>query len=253
METGLIFIEGARLMGEALRSELKVDEAFFSEDFLRGGNDRELAERVAVRAGEAFQISNKLARWLGDTHNSQGIFAIARRPIYDDREFGLASAKGGPGLFAYLFEINNPSNLGAILRTAEAAGLAGAIVGEGSADPYAPKSLRASMGSAFRLPIWDGAPFDEAVGWARNGRLVTTAADLSGGLSYTDLDWRIPRLVVFGSEAHGLSDERLAAMDETIKIPLENDVESLNLAVSAGVIFFEAVRQRRATHRTGVG
>ena len=100
------------------------------------------------------------------------------------------------------------------------------------------------MGSAFRLPIVEKQTFDEAIEWARSQGLVTTAADISGSQSYTDIDWTTPRLIVFGSEAHGLEERELAIIDEKIIIPMENEVESLNLAVSSGIILFVAKRQR---------
>ena len=100
------------------------------------------------------------------------------------------------------------------------------------------------MGSAFRLPIIEKWTFDDAIAWARSRGMVTTAADISGSTNYTDIDWTVPRLVVFGSEAHGLDEEELRMIDEKIIIPMGNEVESLNLAVSSGIILFEAKRQR---------
>jgi len=250
-ERGSIFVEGSRLVGEALRSEVAIDEAYFSETFLQKPEHRKLAEEVARRAGDAFEISDELAERLSDTKNGQGIFALARRPLSDFESFDRAAKTVATGLFAFLFEVNNPSNLGAIVRSGEAAGVSGVIVGENSVDPFSPKSLRASMGSAFRMPIWDRAPLDGALGWAKDRRMVTSAADTKGRQDYAAMAWLEQRLVVFGSEAHGLSPENLAKIDEVIRIPLENSVESLNLAVSAGVIFFEALRQRRSGHRSG--
>jgi tRNA G18 (ribose-2'-O)-methylase SpoU len=86
--------------------------------------------------------------------------------------------------------------------------------------------------------------FDEAIAEGRRRGLIVTAADISGDIPYTDIDWTIPRMLVLGSEAHGLNERELAVIDETIVIPMENEVESLNLAVSSGIILFEAKRQR---------
>ena len=153
-------------------------------------------------------------------------------------------------MFLFLKEINNPSNLGAIVRTAEAAGAIGVIVSKGSADVFSPKALRSAMGSSFRLPVWENAEFSEVLGWAKVHDLVTVAADILGTSSYTDIDWRIPSLLIFGSEAHGLGELELAAIDKTVLIPMENGVESLNLAVSAGIILFEARRQKHFARET---
>jgi tRNA G18 (ribose-2'-O)-methylase SpoU len=99
------------------------------------------------------------------------------------------------------------------------------------------------MGSAFRLNLIEGATLTEAVDQARHNRAVITGADLNADRPYTNIDWAHPRLLVFGSEAHGLSEYETALLDDFVKIPMASPVESLNLAVSAGIILFEARRQ----------
>jgi TrmH family RNA methyltransferase len=146
-------------------------------------------------------------------------------------------------LVIFLNEINNPANLGAVFRTAEAAGVAGVITSRNSADVYSPKSLRAAMGSAFRLSIWDNAVFNEVLSWSGSIGLTPTATDTDATMAYTELDWRTPRLLIFGSEAHGLKDLDTAGIKDVIRIPIEPQVDSLNLAISAGIILFEARRQ----------
>jgi TrmH family RNA methyltransferase len=156
----------------------------------------------------------------------------------------LESLSVSDSIVVYLNKINNPSNLGAVMRTAEAAGATGIITSPGSVDAFSPKSLRASMGSAFRLPIVQNIPLIDAHHWAKENGMTCVAADISGGISYTAVDWNGPKLLVLGSEAHGLSDKDLNLIDEKIVIPMHAGVESLNLAVSAAVILFEAARQR---------
>ena len=99
------------------------------------------------------------------------------------------------------------------------------------------------MGAAFRLPVVESVFFDDVLKWAGDQDLMTTATAATADRSYTELDWRMRRLLIFGSEAHGLSNDQLEAVTERIRIPLENDVESLNLAVAAGILLFEAKRQ----------
>ena len=99
------------------------------------------------------------------------------------------------------------------------------------------------MGSAFRLVILEGATIDDAVAVAHRQGSIASGASLDGEASYLDIDWSRPRLLVFGSEAHGLSDEERSHLDDTVRIPMTSDVESLNLAVSAGIMLFEARRQ----------
>jgi len=143
----------------------------------------------------------------------------------------------------FLSEINNPSNLGAILRTAEAVGVNGVIISENSADAFSAKSARSAMGANFRLTVRENANLKDVLLWAKKKNLVTTAADINTKNAYTQIDWKIPRLLIFGSEAHGLSVEDLKMIEEAIYVPMENGVESLNLAVSCGIILFEAKRQ----------
>lgn len=232
-EPGLIFIEGTRLVEEALKSRIEIVEAFVTDD----PGKQELLGELVSSSYPVWEISEGVAGSISDTKNPQGIFIIAQRPdwtLADVSDISLA---------VYLYEINNPANLGAIVRTAEAAGVSAVVVSKGSADPFSTKSLRGAMGSAFRLPIVEGINADDVLKWASERRLITTAADIKGKTSYTNLDWSRPRLVVFGSEAHGLDDDLKARIDEIITIPMKNGVESLNLAMSAAIILFEAARQ----------
>lgn len=240
-DTSRIFIEGRRLVEEAVRSAVAIDECFYVDGF----RDPELLTAIAARTPKMAEIPERIFRSLADTDNSQGVILIAERPNKGSTAIKecLKTRTSALPIVLFLKEINNPSNLGAILRTAEAAGVAGVVISENSADVYSPKSLRAAMGASFRLPIWDRAGFGEILDWAKNWDLVSTAADVGATKSYIQIDWRQPRLLIFGSEAHGLSESELKGIDEQLKIPMESVVESLNLAVSAGVILFEARRQ----------
>lgn len=235
-----IFIEGKRLAMEALRSDIEIDESFFADDF----QDRELFEAVARRTDAIAELPERLFRSIANTKEPQGIILITKRP--ESGRHRIAISHGSLPLVVFLNEINNPSNLGAILRTSEAAGVAGVIVSRGSADIFSPKALRAAMGASFRIPIWDDAGFDDVMVWAPEGKFATCAAAARCGQSYTSVDWTYPRLLILGSEAHGLTEKQLGEVDETLIIPMEQGVESLNLAVAAGIILYEARRQNAA-------
>jgi TrmH family RNA methyltransferase len=126
------------------------------------------------------------------------------------------------------------------MRTAEAAGVLGIITTRGSANAFSPKTLRGSMGAGFRLPIWENAEFDEALDWAKKKKLQTICADINARTTYLEIDWRFDYLMVFGSEAHGLNEAERAQINHSFFIPMDNDVESLNLAVACGIVLFEA-------------
>ena len=235
-----IFIEGRRLVDEALRSKLVIESAFCTGGII----DDELCQRIGATGAAVYEVGDKAFASIADTSTPQGIVLVAKRPV-GGRELIEANvdARTGLRLVVLLNEINNPANLGAILRTAEAAGVAGVIVSTGSADVHSPKSTRAAMGASFRVAVWDGVAYDEAIGWARQRELSTIAADISATTAYTDVDWAKGGMLIFGSEAHGLSVAELASVDQKIIIPMSDAVESLNLAVSAGIILFEARRQ----------
>lgn len=232
----LIFIEGKRLAEEALRSGIAIVECFVSDDFA----DEAVIGGVRKQCSWVTTLPATLFRSLADTDTPQGIILIAKRPSSSEK-FDIGGSQLPLALF--LSEINNPSNLGAVLRTAEAAGVANVLISKNSADPFSPKSLRASMGSTFRLNVITGCEFDELIDIAAKNHLITIGADASAESVYTDVAWDKPRILVIGSEAHGLSEGQRKALDELVRIPMANNVDSLNLAVSVGVILFEAKRQ----------
>jgi TrmH family RNA methyltransferase len=239
-ECGLIFVEGVRLVGELLRSPVELKTVFVSDVFAVSPDAAELVNKLKNSHAEIFVVAAGAFDSIVDTHNTQGIVVIAEAPFRSD--FDELSARDG--LFVYLARANNPSNLGALIRSAEAAGVSGVIVSPGSADPFSPKAVRASMGSIFRMPVYTNVSLEATASWASSKSIRTVGADISAVRSYTEVDWKSSHLVVFGSEANGLAKEELEKLDEVIFIPMENRVESLNLAVSAGIILFEAKRQR---------
>ena len=237
-ERSLIFIEGVRLCVEALRSGIEGDECYVSDSFDAWDRFPNIRER-------SVGVAAKLFPSVSDTDNSQGIILTAKRPAYDLHDIKERMDRAGSiPITIFLSEVNNPANLGAVLRSAEAAGAAGIITSPASADPYSPKALRASMGSAFRLPVVENIDLQQALSWAAELQLATIAIDVNGRASYTDLNWTEPALVVFGSEAHGLRPGQLDQVAQKVVIPMDGKVESLNLAVSAAVILFEARRKK---------
>ena len=235
-----IFLEGVRLISEAARARITTEKVFVSSGFLEEMSEADIT--AWLRPRHLFEVSDSTLQSIADTNNAQGIVAIAERPAIGPDTIGTVATSSTP-VVVFLNQINNPSNLGAVIRAAEAAGVAGVITSEESANAMSPKALRAAMGSSLRLPLWTDVSLDDALAWAASKKLRTVAADISGTKSYTELDWQIPRMIVFGSEAHGLDEEDLQKIDELIVIPMEKDVESLNLAVAAGVVLFEARRQ----------
>lgn len=238
----LIFVEGVRLAEEVFRSDLKISDVLHTESF--AATERGQAFLKQLENFNRAEVSPNIFDSLTDTKTSQGIIVICEKPETGKQfiETILLSGKKLPLVIA-LHRINNPSNLGAILRTAEATNVAGMIMTTNSADAFSPKALRGAMGASLRLALWTDANFSDVMEWAKGKNLTSVCADVNAKKSYLEVNWKTPRLLVFGSEAHGLSAEEKGKIDENLLIPMNNGVESLNLAVSCGVILFEAKRQ----------
>ncbi len=238
----LIFVEGLRLAEEAFTSGVEIKAVIYSEEIMRKERAALLIEISRATGSTVASVSEKLLESISYTKTPQGIVLIAPRPASDEARF-KAIQPGSP-LLVILHGINNPVNVGAILRTAEGAGVTGAIATANTADPFSPKALRGAMGSAFRLPIWMGATFTDVLAWCAEWGVRTVGADAASSKSFTEIDWRGPRALIVGTESTGLLPEEIAAVAEVVRIPMAGSVESLNVAVAAGIILYEASRQR---------
>lgn len=237
----LIFVEGLRLCEEALGSGLEIEAVIYSAKIAHKDRPAQLIEQLNQTAKTSAEVGEKLLESISYTQTPQGIVVLATRPTADEASF---SAKQTAPLLVILHEINNPVNVGAIVRTAEAAGATGIITTANTADPFSPKALRGAMGSAFRLPVWSGPSFAAAMAWCRSRKVLTICADVSGSVTHTDVDWRKSSALIVSRESTGLSPDEIATTDEAVRIPMHGAAESLNVAVAAGVILYEAARQR---------
>ena len=243
-EDEFIFIEGLRLCVEALKSKLELQAVIASEELIRKPQASEAFARISKWARRAATVSEKLLESISYTKTPQGIVALAARPEASQQR--LEASLTNKALLVVLHQINNPVNVGAILRTAEAAGATGIITTKNTSDPFSPKSLRGAMGSAFRLAIWRDADFEEAISWCRQRGIKIVATGVAAELKHTDWDWKSESALVLGPESTGLTDAELTAADHMVKIPMHGEVESLNVSVAAGIILYEAARQRSA-------
>lgn len=238
----LIFVEGMRLCEEALTSNLRVEAVVYSDQFAQKAKAAKLIAQLSERAKSSALVSEKLLESISYTKTPQGMVVLAARPASDVDN--LIRRQPANPLIVILHETNNPVNVGAIVRTAEAAGATGVIATANTADPFSPKALRGAMGSAFRLPVWSGGTFSQALAWCRARKIQLICADVSAATLFSDVEWRNPSALLLGRESAGLSKEELAAADLAVRIPMKGVAESLNVAVAAGVILYEAARQR---------
>ncbi|HEU0252318.1 MAG TPA: RNA methyltransferase [Pyrinomonadaceae bacterium] len=238
----LIFIEGLRLCEEARLSHLELEAVIVSEELLEKERAAAVIDQIASVSKRVASVSEKLLESVSYTKTPQGIIVLAQRPASSEQR--LAASLDANSLLVVLHQINNPVNVGAILRTAEAAGASGVITTQTTSDPFSPKSLRGAMGSAFRLPIWTGPNYSQVMAWCRQREIVTVCADVEATVSYTDLDWTGPHALLLGPESTGFTTEELNEADQRVSIPMKGAAESLNVSVAAGILLFEAARQR---------
>jgi TrmH family RNA methyltransferase len=232
-------LEGPKLVVEALGAGVRVIEAAAS---LRADRSPSGAAALSAldRAGVPLRrLAPELLRSLSEVETSQGLVAVARRPTFDETSLFRATP-----LLLVAHAVQNPGNLGALLRTAEAAGSTGAFLTEGSADPLSWKALRGSMGSAFRLPHVRGLPLQDALDRLEARGVLVLATDAEGDTLYDEADLRGPVAMIVGTEGAGLPSEILRRAAARLRVPLNPPVESLNVAVAAALVLFEAARQR---------
>ncbi len=235
-----LFMEGARLVDEALRSGIHLEALIYTTVFSESERGEALLGRIARAHVRGAVVPDAIMRTICDTESPQGVVALGGRPRFelDDVLAGQAP------LVVALDGLQDPGNVGTVVRAAEAAGASGVVTTPGTAEVYGPKALRASMGSAFRLPIVRRIPIELVA--AEIGKLdgIVVGAAAGGKVDYADLNWKRTTMVVIGNEGAGLSSDALSVISETVSIPLATPVESLNAGIAAAVILFEAARQR---------
>ena len=247
-------VEGPKLVEEALLSGLEA-EALLVSDAGEQALARILAAAAASEAGipraRILRTTDKLFADVADTETPQGVAALFHQPQwgFEDILRGAGGSRGGAPLVVVLAGVQDPGNVGTIIRSAEAFGATGVVAARGTADPWSPKALRASAGSALRLPVLRGMAIPVLLAQLKMEQVKIVAASARAGNSFVSPAWAVEeRLALFiGSEGRGLPPEVEHAADAKISIPLNEAVESLNAAVAASVLLYEISRRRKAT------
>lgn len=234
-----MLLDGPHLVAEALAAGLAIDCVAVE------AGRTEVPDLAAVLRGVAgdrvVTVSRSVLDAISPVRTPEGIVALAERP----RHVAAGVLRhGAPALVVCAVDVQDPGNVGAIVRAAEAGGATGVLTTTGTADAFGWKALRGAMGSAFRLPIASGLTPDEAVFEARAAGLQVVATAGHGHTPMEAADLRPPTLLLLGSEGRGLPAGVLDAADVRLSVPMAPPVESLNVAVAAGVIVYEARRQR---------
>ena len=238
----VMLLDGAHLVADAIAANVAIHVAAVTAAALESPALHELAGRLSQRRVEIVMVSAPVMDAISPVRSPSAIVALASRPR--DRGAEIYDAGRSP-LVVIAVDIQDPGNVGAIVRVAEAAGASGLVASGASANPFGWKALRGSMGSALRLPIGGGDP-STAIATARQHRCRIVATVPRAGRTVFDLDLTTPAALVVGGEGAGLPAALIDSADERITIPMQAPVESLNAAVTAAVVLYEARRQRAA-------
>jgi RNA methyltransferase, TrmH family len=237
--TGLYLVEGIRHVARAVEHHAPIQSFFFDPSVLSNRFGQQLARRLRQSGIPDTQLSTQLYRELTLAGGPQGIGAVVRQ-----QWIPIGNVQPARDSFWLAVEsIDSPGNLGTIIRTAEATGVAGIFV-VGYADPWDPAAVRATMGSLFsqKLVRCSAREFTD---WARSFGVAVIGSSPGGLLDYKALRFRWPAVLLIGSERHGLSEHLIEVSDFTVRLPMVGRCDSINAAVAAGVLLYEMFNQRR--------
>jgi len=242
---GRFLIEGIRELRLALRSGIAVEELFACPE-LCDQEAQQIVDQWAERVAQVFSVSHDLIDKLCYGDRAEGLLAVAVTPSRRLEDLRLPERP----LLAVLEGIEKPGNIGAILRSADGAGVDAVIVADPATDLFNPHTIRASLGTIFTLPI-AGAPSDEVAAWLHEHHLRVFAARVEGAVPYTQADFTQPAAIVRGSETSGLSAAWAGPQITAVSLPMFGGADSLNVSAAGAVLFYEALRQRRLPGNAG--
>ena len=237
--TGLTIVDGGRELTRAIAAGVDIVEAFVCEELIRTDDVLAAARELDAMSARVWRVPVPVLEKVAFGERSEGIVALVRIP-----SLALADLAPPPDpLIAVVENIEKPGNLGAILRSADGAGLDALIAADPRTDLFNPNAIQASLGTIFSVPL-AAATTSETLSWLRRRGIRTVAARVDGARVYTEADLRGPLAIALGSEAGGLSDAWRAADVEAVRLPMFGVGDSLNVSVAAAVLFYEARRQR---------
>ncbi|MDD2553969.1 MAG: RNA methyltransferase [Desulfotomaculaceae bacterium] len=235
-------VEGTRFVEEILDSDWPVEMLVCSRKFLENPRAKNIITTAAARNAAFIEVADDLFAGLADTSTPQGIIAVAAQRGYSLEDLEIINDQ--PALLVLVDGVQDPGNLGAIVRSADAAGAGGVILLKGTADVYNPKTLRATMGSIFHLPIIQGAAADEVISYLTRQGIKIAAGDPRAGSVLFEVDLKVPCALAVGGEAAGVGAVLKENVDVLARIPMPGRAESLNVAISVSIMLYEVLRQR---------
>lgn len=239
--TKQFLIEGINFVEDALLNRAEISYLLVSDQLCQREKGRSVIELAQSRGVPFFCVQEKILARLADTETPQGILAVCKMPVWDEEQV----IQGQDALLVALDGVQDPGNLGTMIRAGAGVGANGFFLGEGTVDLYNSKVLRSTMGTVFQVPVFHQVRLVPFIKRLKSMGLITVAADPRGEIKYYGADFRKgPLLVIIGNESRGISAELLEAVDLRVSIPLAEGVESLNAAVAAALILYEIFRQR---------
>ncbi|MCD7724697.1 MAG: RNA methyltransferase [Clostridiales bacterium] len=235
----LFVVEGMKMFGEAPAGRIR--KVYISQSM-----EKEVYRRYEKKlAGLNCElVADEVFAKMSDTKSPQGILCLVRQYHYQIEQL-LAQKEEKQLLLIVLEDIQDPGNLGTIIRTGEGAGVNGVIMSGRTADIYNPKTIRSTMGSVYRVPFLYTQDIRQTIQELQNQGVAVYAAHLGGSGYYDEYDYRNPTAFLLGNEGNGLREATAECADACVKIPMEGRVESLNVAAASAVLMYEAYRQRR--------
>lgn len=240
----LILIDGARELSRAVLAGVELLEVFVCPELCRGEEAQRLLKDLSGGGVRRLDVSEAVFARLAYGQRAEGVVGVAAVIPRRLEELALPSNP----LVVVLEGVEKPGNVGAVLRSADGAGLSALVVADLRTDLFNPNTIRASLGTVFSVPVAAAAPGD-VLAWLRGHNLQILAARVQGAVSYTEVDYRLPTAIILGSEAAGLSEIWSGRDVRATGLPMLGVADSLNVSAAAAVLFYEALRQR--TCRSG--
>jgi TrmH family RNA methyltransferase len=236
---GRILIDGVRELHRAIDAGVPMIEVFVCDALCKGDAAIQLLSKLDDCGGEVLRVTEPIFEKLAFGDRAEGVVAVAEMPHPTLSSLALPT----DALVAVLEGVEKPGNVGAVMRSADAAGVSAVIVADARTDLYNPNAIRASLGTIFTMPVCATTSGD-ALAWLRRRGFAIFAARVDGSVPYTEADFRGPTAIVLGSEAEGLSPTWTGDDIRAVRLPMLGAVDSLNVSVTAAVLFYEALRQR---------
>jgi TrmH family RNA methyltransferase len=238
---GLTLIDGVRETLRALQGGATLHEAFIEPELCSGPECSALLERLREEKVPVREVGRQAFERIAYGDRLGGVVAVAETPVHSLDELILPPEP----LIGIVEGVEKPGNLGALLRTADGAGLNAVIVAESATDLFNPNIIRASLGTVFAVPV-SVSSTGEVLEWLARREIAIIAARVDGSVDYTQADYTGALAIALGSEARGLSDAWAELARASVRVPMHGVADSLNVSVTAAVLFYEALRQRRA-------